>query len=556
MLSIGGKSYRSTQVRSVISMPPPPPEWVAPTGATEGYCELQGPGLGDCEVGDQGSWPGVSTPAECIARCGGCARCRFVSFTLANATEGTVDREGGLRVRKGKARRRYPPYWWRCRWYHHCDLDDLRRSPPAGEPWQYVTLRPPRSYGPHTTQGSRSSAARASQPRHHATWAEPDGQSSLSLAVATTFELRFSGAAPVADDFVASREHTGGFVQWCQNARRLQGLLPPSWRMDQLVISTLRDAHTHLARLAGCTKIKHRRVSRELSSAAAACQPKIYRSYLTFLMRTALFKWQLFAMTDYDVVLFSDVDVELVPLADTDPKRAAASWNRLISRFARTAAPKLLANSDVASPFNAGVMFIRPSRRLFAEGLAVVRSCRFNKSHGWELAGVSPAAVAPNPYSLHTKAAPWDFVGAGSDQGLYLFMGWVRHPGVGEYGRPAVGDTALFCRHWWTNRWGTKALPGGKPWRQAYQLGTNLTAEALEPDDAAPLYDFLVRYRDDGEASRAAGTPPALLASAQRQARRMIESQPSFADTFQVWQKQAWKGGFAPHFPIPRSARD
>lgn len=135
MRSFGGRAYTSQQVKALTSMPPPPPppRWAAPPAAGDGYCSLMGAGLGDCTLDDQGSWEGISSPGQCIARCSACQRCRFVSFTLANATEGAADRSGGSR--------RHPPYWWRCRWYQHCKLSDLRRSPPLSEPWQYVTVR-------------------------------------------------------------------------------------------------------------------------------------------------------------------------------------------------------------------------------------------------------------------------------------------------------------------------------------------------------------------------------------------------------------------------------
>ena len=241
MRTFGGRAYTSKQVRSTVAAPPPPPpQWMVPAGAAKGYCSLMGPGLGDCERDDQGSWPGVRTPDECIARCASCRRCRFVSFTLANATEGSVDR-GGSAVRK------HPPYWWRCRWYRHCRRSDLRRSPPGSEPWQYSTVRPSRSM---RSVGAPSAASEPIAAGAAGALGTSPTAGALSLGLVTLLELRGARTAEQPSGYgrlrsgsrgarAAAGEPTavGGMVQWCQNARRLAELLPATWRIDQVTVT-------------------------------------------------------------------------------------------------------------------------------------------------------------------------------------------------------------------------------------------------------------------------------------------------------------------------------
>jgi hypothetical protein len=262
--SFGGNAYRSRQVRTLTSHqppPPPPPAWVVPHSAAPGFCALMGPGLGDCSRDEQGSWPGVRSPAECVHRCRSCERCRFVSFTPANATEGVADRSGGLR--------RHPPYWWRCRWFAHCDMHDLRRSPPPTEPWQYATRRV--KHEPLAP----SVAAPAAAP------------SPSALAVTTLLEARPRRPEYGKQTGRALGEYGtygGALVQWCQNARRLGRLLPAHWRAATAIFSSdVRRLNgwleeSGLLSAAACGGVQLMPVDEELRAAAMTCARKVCES--------------------------------------------------------------------------------------------------------------------------------------------------------------------------------------------------------------------------------------------------------------------------------------
>ena len=76
--------------------------------SVHGHCGITGSSEGDCEIGlngafglkaadVQGGWKGAA--AACVARCQGCARCRFVTVSLQYKD---------------------------CSWYHACDLPSIK----------------------------------------------------------------------------------------------------------------------------------------------------------------------------------------------------------------------------------------------------------------------------------------------------------------------------------------------------------------------------------------------------------------------------------------------
>ncbi|KAL1511591.1 hypothetical protein AB1Y20_006385 [Prymnesium parvum] len=68
------------------SSPPPSPPPLPPfpmRGWRVGYCEVTAAGRGDCVAGPKGSFA-VGEPEDCVQKCLGCPRCRFVSFSREN----------------------------------------------------------------------------------------------------------------------------------------------------------------------------------------------------------------------------------------------------------------------------------------------------------------------------------------------------------------------------------------------------------------------------------------------------------------------------------------
>ena len=106
---------------------------------------------------------------------------------------------------------------------------------------------------------------------------------------------------------------------------------------------------------------------------------------------------------------------------------------------------------------------VRPSAELYAEGLATLRRCRYNRTHGWDLTGAAArlgvvptrlggARVRPPLSATDARLADWAFVGADQDQGLLFYLLFVRHRagayGAGGYERARRAGLPL-SRHWW-----------------------------------------------------------------------------------------------------------
>ena len=178
-----------------------------------------------------------------------------------------------------------------------------------------------------------------------------------------------------------------------------------------------------------------------------------------------LFKWQLVGLTRYNLVLFTDADVDMMT-DETDPDRNATRTIRTHGR--RGSAPGLtfdsrernlrvscrlpgeavvrarwlamvpailrprdhggghashggealanetwaIASADYTSPVHGGYILMRTSAWLHAEGLQVLNAGRFNYTHGFEGKG------APNSYGVkprHIDGAPANDVGAGNE---------------------------------------------------------------------------------------------------------------------------------------------
>ena len=202
------------------------------------------------------------------------------------------------------------------------------------------------------------------------------------------------------------KQLTCGVVGWCQGARRLREALPRSWLVDIVVIA---PPELHSAVRLECPTARPVWVGRALESAARGC-------VRTGHQWTLMLKWEVVAWTskrtspatatreaallDYDVVLFTDVDVDLVPAEQlTQPLRARwrhvlPHWtNRNTSALRPSAAAKhrsfsvepnvrALALPDHEAPVNTGMLLIRPDAALFDDGIDVMRRCRFNFSHG------------------------------------------------------------------------------------------------------------------------------------------------------------------------------
>ena len=409
--SFKGAGHVTLQVRAV---PPSPPiaRRLPPKGSTPGYCSLMGPTEGDCGTDDQGSFA-VSEPEECLRRCSLCQRCRYVSVSLAE------DYGDDNATRWG-----HPPHWWSCRWWFECDMDDLRRSPPlhAG----YATLRADRLIGMSVSPLSVSPAVEAA-PALGGSTGKRLGRLPR-LAVTTLVEVDSGSGSG------SSWQLACALVQWCQNARRLKALLVDRYEVRLVVLTTMDPVAAVPASDDGsghCQGLEVVRVAPPLAKAAARCGAGRPLGF-------TLNKFAAFGLLDYDVVLFADLDLELLPLSEYDERKAGPMWQRGIGRFLRDKRVSLLSVPDVSSPFNAGQWLARPDAELFERGIDVLRRCQFNETHGWDLLGMRAARQAPvlkvgrnhgrNVHSSTLQAGNslirghlrngWRFVCANADQGF------------------------------------------------------------------------------------------------------------------------------------------
>ena len=291
-----------------------------------------------------------------------------------------------------------------------------------------------------------------------------------------------------------------------------------------------------LAASAGCTALRLVPPDAALRAVAAACIGRLKAGRLTdidskdprssaFFKRVSLTKWAVFGLVRYDAVVFADADLELLPLAEHGAAWAAAAWRHALLGLLRAPHARLLSDPDARSPLNAGLLLVRPSTQLYEEGLAALRRCSYNRSHGWDLVGapgslgIVPTRLGGAPAQLAASDArlrDWRFVAADQDQGLIFYMLYVRQPQLGAHGAGGYGAAQRaglpLSRHWWA---------GFKPFMEIRQAATALaslrvggSAGSLDLLYLAKLYDYVVREFDPPRraGARVHGAP--LLANA------------------------------------------
>lgn len=204
-------------------------------------------------------------------------------------------------------------------------------------------------------------------------------------------------------------------LQWGQSARRLQQALPARWMVRIVVLG---DNLGWLNASAGC-EMEKLSVQPMLRDAARACSTMLAASsYELFRKRGQLsgtgyvhdsshFKYinmlkvALLGLLQFDLVIFADADLELVPFAEDNPTRVASAWVRAASRLLASNA-MLVADPDAIAPLNTGLMLLKPSASAYAEAVTLLQRCRFNRSTGWENIG-PPSAHDVLPLQLQGR---------------------------------------------------------------------------------------------------------------------------------------------------------
>lgn len=610
------RQFTTVQVRApdapavALPPPPPPPALAVPAGSQPGYCSLMDPAYGSCELDEQGSFSDANTPEKCFARCGSCANCHYVSVSLAGNDSATFYREARLSGSGSAARHRrrraeqpaptHAPHWWRCRWYRICNMDDLRQTADV-EGYVTIPVKPGpvaamilslESAAPTTASSMPSSAAAREAAR------EAASQASHALAVAAATHAAERLAQRQAHPLlgivtVAARARHLKFgydvrcalAQWCLSALRLEAALP-TWRVRRLVLVPRGQSTEWMNSSAGCT-LEPVLPDPRLGRAAVECSERVaagsyahmaslnrqsgYVHDSAYFKEVNMLKWQLFALWRFDVLLFADADLEVVPYAEAPHSMAARAWSRALARLQASTA-LLVADPDGLAPLNTGFMLLKPSASLFEEGLQVLERCVYNRTLGWDHVG-RPSTLGVKPLQLPslklvdsadpvaTTAAEygqnmmrlrrtrayagdsWDFTSSDCDQGLFFYMLYVKHR-KGAFGRPGRLPV-VEGRHWWASY---------KPWRVWPLLDSGKLASQSEmakrihghdPTDLARLYAYIVRLEAPATLS-----PPeeALLRSSdcwqsQYNLRRAVERQYThFWELEEIWRGELYAG--------------
>ena len=177
-------------------------------------------------------------------------------------------------------------------------------------------------------------------------------------------------------------------------------------------------------------------------------------------------KWAAFALVEYHLIFFADVDVDIIGHTKRDglprkPERIVEHWQLMYRQLMEVNhTVRYLSNADASSPVNTGVFVARPDRALFMDGVDVLRRQDYSKSDGWGRIGRPHVAFerAPPPRFLDGapvlrdspfrpsfakaitelgNATSWwtgSFVGGEADQGFFWYMLHLKHP-VGVYFR-------------------------------------------------------------------------------------------------------------------------
>jgi hypothetical protein len=290
-----------------------------------------------CDDSFSGSWPvlaGTEMREACVARCRNCSNCHFVSFADVSFA--------------GARGRRFAGGHALCTWHSYCDTDDLRHwwdASIAGANWTTLRVRPRRE----PVEVQRPAAANAT--RIH-----------IGIAV-----------------LIFGEGHECDLIGWCQSALRLQRVLDtPPWNADILVLhtGTPPELKQH------CPAAKFIRASNYLRRLASHCLER--HPFRTGAPSDAMLKWQVMALTSFDVILHVDADVDVMPI-DLRPSLVLERWQTHLPVFLKprrlqrvdgsrgSAGMRLLGQTDFTSPLNGGLLLLRPSTLLYKACQSQVR---------------------------------------------------------------------------------------------------------------------------------------------------------------------------------------
>ena len=310
-----------------------------------------------------------------------------------------------------------------CAWYaeERCDLDNLWPAPADANDYTTVRVRSP---------GRLVADVRAVAP-------PPNREQ----AVDSPIRLAIFG---VAVGFGC------GLVRWCEDARQLLAALPQTRFDGQIVVLTEDSASADGADPRDCPGAKFVRADWDLEAAAASCVARLYDQQGSQSRplwrgkaseRRVHYKWQAFALTEFDIVLVLDIDV-LLWAGPPDANKVRNRWLAMAPQLLDAAARQgsVVLGHPHYAPINTGHMVLVPWQDLFRHGVKALRHCKFEPTRGWELVG--PPRSLPLAFGRHLDGRPatdlgqdglastlrpdWNFIGGNIDQGFFWYMLAVR----------------------------------------------------------------------------------------------------------------------------------
>lgn len=389
-----------------------------------GFCGVTSVG-GDCHADTSGAWA-LGTLRECVLACAGCARCRYLSFSQAGGD---------------------------CSWFHDCQTTahSTQQLSPLHQQLSlaYITLERASILGIDAFSSAVHECGRSMHQLLAPAVAPSAPPPSLPLsttraahrlAVATLLHA----PAELANDNCSGTGYRCGLLGWCASARRLQRALPTQWDVS-IVVLVVEAATMVPARepYGSCQERKEARLAKMHCPGAVVHTPSRRLSgYIRALSHVArrdnrwwLAKWHLLGRREYEAVLFSDLDVDLLPNA-SDAAAVGAEWAARLPEVlaARRAGPlRAIVNPDHESAINGGFMLLLPDVELYEDGLEVLRNGFGGPHVGWNGTGTPKQLLgARDLYHRsgrtmlyrHRPArvdnAAWDFVAASSDQGFLV----------------------------------------------------------------------------------------------------------------------------------------
>lgn len=213
---------------------------------------------------------------------------------------------------------------------------------------------------------------------------------------------------------------------WCANIKRLNADMFESEASINII------AHPGMRTSSYCAGVGHIPFDKDLLQRAylfAIKHPTTSRMSDTLARHMHMFlKWQTMDLTQFDRVLFLDVDVD--PYFRTHGSNAP-DFKSARDTVRNMRADVIRATPDHESPINTGIFVLTPNATVYRAGVSVIKENRFNVSHGFELSGLPKGTFDDDlPFRVRRSRCiaqnTWSFVHGDSDQGFFSHMAYVR----------------------------------------------------------------------------------------------------------------------------------